>query len=233
LSFAPIRRLKIAEQIAGTIRDAIVGGRFRPGDALPGERELAEQFDVNRSTVREAIHRLEAEGLVEVRHGGGTVVRDFLLSSGFQLLPYLVAPGGAVDPVMLRDLLEMRVMLLGWTARQAASRATPEQIDSLRVVLAELEAGLSAGIQEADFRFFEILVEMTKNHVLSLLANAVKQVYLENRQLFASLYASGFDPSDHRRALEAIVARDAEAAAAAMVAFGNRPLAFFGAPTHG
>ena len=75
---------RIADKIAEKLRSAIVGGRLRPGDALPSERELAEQYDVNRSSIREAMGRLETWGLVKIRHGGATRV-----SSG--------APGSCVN----------------------------------------------------------------------------------------------------------------------------------------
>lgn len=229
MSFAPVRRLRVAEQIAGTIREAIVGGRFRPGQTLPSERDLADQFDVNRGTVREAMQRLEAWGLVEMRHGGGTMVRDFLVDAGFQLLPFLLAPGGAPDPALLGDLLDMRVMLLGWTARKAAERPDPAAVGKLRDALTALKAATTAeGVQERDFAFFETMVDMTGNRVLGLLSNAVRHIYLENRALFVLLYAPGaFDLIDHQRAVDAIAAGDPDAAAAAMTACGARALALF------
>jgi GntR family transcriptional repressor for pyruvate dehydrogenase complex len=224
-----VRRTKIAESLAESIRDAILGGRYRPGDPLPSERDLAEKYEVNRSTIREAIQRLESWGLVEVRHGGGTLVRDFLVHAGIQLLPYLLAPAGQVDPRMLRDLLEMRVALLGWTARTAAERATAADQDALRGTLERLEtASMPKALQELDFLFFEQLVAASQNRVLALLANAMREAYLANRDLFAPLYAAGFDTREHRRVVDAIAQRDGDAAFAAMTAYGERPLVLFG-----
>lgn len=220
MPFTPIRRPSIAEQVATTLRGAILEGRFQTGQSLPSERDLAEQFEINRSTVREALHRLEAWGLVEMRHGGGTRIRDFLSSAGFQLLPYLLAPNGAVDPKLLHDLLEIRCLLLGWTAKLAAQRATPEQITALQATLLQIEQHPEQ-VQELDWQFFEILVAMSHNQVLGLLANAIRQVYLENRSLFATLYAGGFDPAHHRATVAAILARDSVAAEAAMTKFGG------------
>jgi DNA-binding FadR family transcriptional regulator len=232
MSIEPIRRAKISEQVATQLRDAILNGRFRPGESLPGERDLAARFDVNRSSVREAIHRLEAWGLVEVRHGGATLVRDFLVSAGLQLLPHLIAPGGQVDPRMLRDLLDLRVMLLGWTAAQAARRATPAEVAGLRRSLDRLASAAdprrmigAAAVQEADYAFFEALVAVADNRVLTLFAGAIRAVYQENQALFAAIYSDPFDLDDHRRAVDAIAAGDAVTAEAAMAAYGRRPLA--------
>lgn len=224
--FAPVKRLKVAEQVAGTLRDAILGGDFTPGDKLPSERDLATEFQVNRSSVREAIHKLEAWGLVEVRQGGGTRVRDFLTSAGMQLLPYLLAPGGSLDPKMLTDVLELRVALLGWTGARAADRRTAGQLEDLRASLQRLEAAEGPRARgEADWDFWECQVAMSGNGVLALLANVLRQVYVQNRALFEVLYANpDFDTSAHRRAVDGIAAQDGPEAAAAMEDHGRSVL---------
>ena len=223
MSFSPVKRLKLAEQLAGSIRSAILQGRFGPGDTLPSERDLAGQFEVNRSSVREAILRLEAWGLVEVKQGGGTRVRDFLASAGLQVLPYLLAPAGELDAKLLRDLLEIRVMLLGWTASKAAQRSGGAPATALRDALRRLEQATDTrATQEADFDFFEELVELTDNQVLNLLANAVRQVYMQNAELFGTLYQRPGDTQLHRDTLAAVESGDADAAREAMEAYGRR-----------
>lgn len=226
MPFAPIQKLKVAEQVASSIRDAIVEGRLTPGDTLPSERSLADQFEVNRSSVREALTRLEAWGLVEVRHGGGTRVRDFLASAGLTLLPWLVAPGGSLDPEMLADLLEVRVMLLRWTARQAARRAEPARIEALGHTLRELEQATDPQtIQRLDWDFYEQMVAMTGNRVLAMVSGAVRRVYLENQDLFDSLYpAEGFDAARHRAAFEGVREGDPDRAGEAMGAYAESAL---------
>jgi GntR family transcriptional regulator, transcriptional repressor for pyruvate dehydrogenase complex len=224
IAFPPVRRLKVAQQVAEHLRDAILGGRIRPGDPLPSERELAEQLGVNRSSVREAVLRLESWGLVEIRQGGSTRVTDFLITAGFQLLPYLVAPEGRLDPNLLVDLLELRTMLLGWTAARAADRATPEDVARLRAALSALEAATDGETRQArDFDFFEALELATHNQVLGMLARAVRQVYMENGALFLALYQGDrFDCRHHREAVEAVGRGDGAGAARAMERHGQR-----------
>ena len=220
--FLPVKRVRLPDQIAAAIRDAIVGGHYVPGDALPGERDLADQFGVNRSSIREAIQRLESWGLVVVRHGGSTRVADFLATANMQILPFLIAPKGEIDVALLRDLLELRVMLLSWTARRAAGMASAEDADALVEILGRLDAsGDLDVVQEVDFEFFQKLVEVTGNQVLVLLTHAVRRVYLQNRELFLELYAgNAFSTAPLWRSVEAIRAGDACAAGDALREYG-------------
>lgn len=226
MSFSPVQRTKVSERIAETIREAILTGSYGPGDSLPPERKLAAEFDVNRSSIREAIHRLEAWGLVEVRHGGGTQVVDILANAGLHLLPFLLAPAGRLDPKLLRDLLELRVELLGWTAERAAANGSDEAAAALSTILDSLEAATDPErVQEFDFLFFEQLVQLSRNRVLRLLANAVRRVYMENRQLSLALYATEkLDTSPLRSTVEAVRSNDVAAARAAMTAYGRSAL---------
>jgi GntR family transcriptional regulator, transcriptional repressor for pyruvate dehydrogenase complex len=218
---------RVAEQIAASLKRQIVGGGMSPGDALPSERELAEKFEVNRSSVREALHRLDAMGLVEIRHGGATRVRDFLVSAGLQVLPWMVAPHGKVDPAWQRDLFEVRAMLLGWCGERAARAATQDDVERLETLVAAMEAaaGKPAKLQDLDWAFFEELVALTQNRVLALLSNIVRDVYAAHAARFRALYDKDvFDPKNHRRAVDAIRRRDPEAAGAAMRKHGESAL---------
>jgi DNA-binding FadR family transcriptional regulator len=209
----------VADRVATALRAAILGGQLQPGDTLPSERELADQYEVNRSTVREAMKRLDAWGLVKIRHGGATRVSDFLLSASLDLLPFLVEVSGPVDPTVLRELHEIRAMLLGWCAEQAARKADPASIARLDTLARRLATshGRPAESQELDYDFFEALVQITGNRPLLLFANVVRSVYLRGRRRFLGLYARDvFDPALHRRAVDAIRGRDPEAAGAAM-----------------
>ena len=217
--FEPIERKGVGEQIAASLREAIVGGSLRAGDALPSERELATQYEVNRSSVREALRRLEAWGLVEIRQGGATRVRDFLVSAGLQVLPYLIEPRGRVDRAIVRDLLELRAMFLGWSAESAALRAdaaSVARLDELAGQMANVKARVTE-LQQLDYDFFEELVKASGNRVLVLMANVVREVYMRHRDRFLPVYAKDvFEPEHHRRTVAAIRARDPVAAAAAM-----------------
>lgn len=225
MPLAPVQKITAAVQIAEAIREALFKGEWRPGERLPSERDLARTMGVNRSTIREALHRLEANGLVEIRQGGATRVRDFLVTAGLQLLPVLIAPRGSVDPAHVRDLLEIRTMILGWTARTVArARPSAEQLVRLEALAEELADGRCAPErrQLLDFEFFEQLVRLSPNQILRLFVAPVREVYLEHRALFAAIYADErFVGAFHRLTVEAIRRGDERAAAAAMEAYGE------------
>lgn len=226
MDFQPVKKLRVADQVATAIRHAIVGGKYRSGDALPSERDLASQFGVNRSSVREALLRLEAWGLVQIRQGGSTRVQDVFLDAGIHMLPYLLAPNGQLDFALLGDILSIRVMFLGWTGTQAALNAKPADIARLRDLLRELEASEDPEeAQRLDFEFFEQLVSMTGNRVMLLFVNALREIYKQNAKLLLLLYRRlPFDTTNHRLALAAIADGDGEAAGKAMRDYGESAL---------
>jgi GntR family transcriptional repressor for pyruvate dehydrogenase complex len=212
--FRPPERRRVSADVADQIRQAILEKSIEAGDRLPGERELAQRFNVNRSTVREALRLLEEEGFVETKQGHGTRALDALKNAGLGLLPYLLAPAGKrLDASTLRDLLELRVELNGWAARLAAERGDAKELPEVKAALEAIEkAGKDAEkLQLADFDFFQAIVRMGENRVLILMMNAVRPAYLSIRSKFISIY-EGFDPSAHRKLVQALEKRDAAAA---------------------
>lgn len=212
-------RKNVAETLAASLRTAIVKGRFQPGDALPSERELAERYEVNRSSVREALKRLEAWGLVKIRHGGATRVADLLLDAGLGLVPALIESGGEMGESILRDVHEMRGLLLGWGAAQAATKADAASIARLEELARKMSGPKArpAELQRIDYDFFHELMLISGNRLLILLSRVVRDVYFQSAERFLSLYRAGvLDPRHHRHAVAAIRARDARAASEAM-----------------
>jgi fatty acid metabolism transcriptional regulator FadR len=231
IPFEPVKKLRVADQVAESIRDAILGAEFNPGDPLPSERELAFRFGVNRSSIREALNRLEAWGLIDIRQGGSTLVRNFLISAGLQVLPYLVAPGGKLDPDLLSDLLSIRVMLAAWTAQQAATRAGPEDVARLEAIVSAMEQpGVKADrLQVLDFDFYQELVRLTDNRVLALMVNAIRQVYFQKTELFSAMFhPDRFDTTFHHKITKAVARGDEKRAAAAMEQYARKAITVLG-----
>jgi len=178
--FAKVHRHRVHDDIAAQLRDAILDGRFAPGSKLPPERELAAEFGVNRTSIREAIKTLESLRLVDVRQGSGATVLDPVEGS-LDLLGPMVFHGNRLAPDLIADLIEVTMPMLLEMARLAVARHTPEQRLRLRV-LRDAVADYSRAPEDRFASSREVLVllsDMTANRVWRMLAR-------RSRDLFAS-----------------------------------------------
>lgn len=169
--FRPPARQRIHESVAAQLRDAILDGRFAVGRRLPPERELALEFEVNRTSVREAIKVLEGLGLVRVRQGAGATVRP-LTEWSLSVLPHMIHRDGHTDVQAMADVAEVLNPLFVEMARLAIARYRPAQLASLRAlraVVADTEREREARF-EAARQVFELISDMTGNRVWQMLA---------------------------------------------------------------
>lgn len=169
--FRPPVRRRVHESVAEQLRDAILDGRFRAGQKLPPERELAAEFQVNRTSLREAIKVLEGLGLVAVRQGDGATVRP-LTEASLSILPFAIHRGGHTDAQALADVTEVLVPLFYEMARLAVARHTPEQLAALRglrAAVADARAPREARF-EVGRQLLVLISDMTGNRVWQMLA---------------------------------------------------------------
>ena len=171
---APARR-RLHEDVAEQLRDAIFDGRFQAGEKLPPERDLAERFQVNRTSVREAIKVLEGQGLVSVRHGDGVTVQP-LVDATLDSLGPMIFHGGRLDLSLLGELNEVIHPLLAEMGRLAITRRRSgdlREIRRLRDVVAD-----STGAREERFGALRdilvVLADMTRNRVWQMLARRTR-----------------------------------------------------------
>ncbi|MCK4897409.1 MAG: FadR family transcriptional regulator, partial [Anaerolineales bacterium] len=128
--FQKLSSIRVFEQAVEQIRELILSGAFTPGEKLPAEQELSRQLDVSRSSIREALRVLEAEGIIEVKRGAGA----FVASNPFQnAIRSEYVRWLAKREESLIQLLQVRESMEGLTAGLAASRADKEVIEKLRV----------------------------------------------------------------------------------------------------
>ncbi|MBC7311348.1 MAG: GntR family transcriptional regulator, partial [Rhizobium sp.] len=118
--FAQISHSRTASEVVQQIEMLILDGVLRDGDRLPGERDLAQDLDVSRPILREALKELEARGLLVSHHGGGTYVADIIGQVFSKPITELISRHARAT----RDYLEYRRELEGLTAELAARRAT-------------------------------------------------------------------------------------------------------------
>jgi GntR family transcriptional repressor for pyruvate dehydrogenase complex len=213
--FHAVRTGRRYEQVAEQIQRLITSGALRPGDRLPNERELAAKFGVGRSSLRDAIRTLEVMGIVESRHGSGTVVRD--LSTDALVVP--LASVLAHKRELVAELLDVRRMIEPALAARAAANATEEELSRLDDILRRQEAKVRRGERsiEEDSEFHYAIALAARNGVVLRVLDVLMDLLRESRA--RSLQVRGRPErscAGHRRILRAIKRRDGPAAEAAV-----------------
>jgi len=215
---APLQQRRLSDDIIERIETLILEGSFRAGERLPAERALAEEFGVSRPSLREAIQKLVARGLLISRHGGGTFVSESLGSSFRDPMIELLEH----NPEAQRDLIEFRHTLEGSCAYYAALRATEPDRERLktafeRVQDSYLRQGRISRAEEGrnDALFHLAIAEASHNavllHTIRGLFDLLKRNVVTN---IGGMYALRDETRDmlmsqHRELYEAIMARRA------------------------
>jgi GntR family transcriptional repressor for pyruvate dehydrogenase complex len=210
----PVARRLVPENVFDQLLGEVVDGELSAGDALPSERRLAEVLGVSRPAVREALQRLSQVGLVEVRHGGSTTVRDYRTSAGLDLLPRLLVRDGDLDPAVGRSILQARQSIAPVVAAQAAETGGPAASDTLRAAVGLMKrAEGSEARQHAALGFWDAIVDAADSIVFRLLFNSLRMAYEPAIAALGPLMEAEVDNLDGYRALaEAVAAGDPAAA---------------------
>jgi len=217
----------VSDQVFRTLLEALLEGRYAPGEKLPTQRALVADLDVTMSSVREALKRLEQMGLVDVRQGDAMRVRDWRAHGGLDVVAHLVLRSGAVDPGVLGDVLEARELMLRELARLAAQRR--DDAEAARLV--ELAATFAAtddpaAAQAIDFAFFAAVAEAARNIVFVLILNAIRDAYFEHAERVAVTADPRALAPRYTRLAAAIARRDADEAAATAFALAAQQTAW-------
>ncbi|MGS0765439.1 FadR/GntR family transcriptional regulator [Syntrophomonas curvata] len=219
MGFQAIKTRKIYEEIVEQLTAMITGGELIPGDKLPSEREMADSLQVSRASVREALTALEAIGILDIRPGEGTFVRQTNLAEVFQPLALVLA----VEKNPARQLMEVRRVLESEAAALAAMRSTPEDTDKIAQNLDQMKS--AASIREAvkyDLRFHFSIAEAARNSVLLRLMNTVADLMHHNfrddrEQYYAEPTRAAQVIEEHEAILTAIRDREPELARGKMI----------------
>ncbi|MGW5382229.1 FadR/GntR family transcriptional regulator [Nocardia sp. NPDC003963] len=211
-----IARRSVPDEIFDQLVDDVLTGELAPGSTLPAERQLAEALGVSRPTVREAVQRLARAGLVEIRQGGSTTVRDPRRSGGLELLPRLILRGGRLDHSVVRSILETRASLGREVAGLAAGRHGAAIGPALTAAVDELAAQQdSLDRQRVALIFWDHLVDAADSIVYRLLFNQLRAVYEPAMAALTGVMDTEVGRPDRYRALAAAVTTgDAESARA-------------------
>lgn len=188
LAFSPIQVRRASDEVLAVLVDAIRGGLYEPGDALPPERDLAERLQVSRKVLRDAIDTLRQQGIVTVRRGsgGGTVIDSLenltRVSAGIQ----------GKTRADLRSLLEMRRPVECMAAVLASRRTSTEQHEALRRLVGMLDDLVDSPKEfwEIDIRFHFTVAEMSRNPYCSSFLHEILNHLSAIRQQFPYAHVS-------------------------------------------
>ncbi|MEX1843630.1 FCD domain-containing protein [Enterobacter cloacae] len=221
--FSPVQRndrqrgATLAMLAYDAIKDAIVSGKIKPGEWLPAQRDLEVQLQISRSPIRDAISKLQAEGLLEIGSGGGVIVANVFNDAFADPLSQLAA----TNPQVRFDILEFRRLLEGAAAFYAAKRSTPQEHQHLQELYQQLKWAYSEGtLQEAaraDAQFHLGITEAAHNQailgVMQSFYTVLKGSVLDAADTIRR-NKQHWDETDrhHQQLLQAIIDGDAEEA---------------------
>lgn len=210
----PVERRSVTDDVFEQILAGVVAGEITPGSSLPGERQLAETLGVSRPVVREAMQRMAQAGLVEVRHGGATTVREFSRFAGLDLLPRLLVRDGELDLSVVRSILEARLAVGPEVAALAAERGTTDLADALRGTVDALAATDDpVAMQRHALAFWDHVVDGADSVVFRLMFNSLRATYEPALEALAHVMEPEVTHvAAYRRLVAAITARDTWAA---------------------
>jgi len=204
------------QRIVHQIEQWILDGSMKPGDQLPGEHVLAQQFGVSRTAVREAAKALREKGLVEPHSGRGTFVihgMSRVMKQSLSLMSRMGQLDGSAHLAEVRNILEPQIAAL------AATRAQEHHLRSLREAFRAMERYRHdpEGYIEGDLDFHRALAEAAGNSlILSLLHSIVGLLREERMRSFRVKGAPERSQVHHQKILQAVERRDAQAACMAM-----------------
>jgi len=211
-----VRTSRRYEQIVQQIEERVLNGSLKPGDQLPAERDLAQQFGVSRTAVREAVKALHEKGLVEAYSGRGTFITDGTSHAIRQSLDLMLKIGGAEGAA---HLAELRSILEPEIAATAATRADEQHIAAMREAYAAMARALDnpEAYIEADLDFHLALAEAVANPLILSLMDSIVGLLREQRMgVFRAPGGPEHGQFHHQRILEAVENHDAERARQAM-----------------
>lgn len=171
-SLKPAQRTTLSDDIVEQLTSLIAREVLKPGERIPSEKQLCQQFGVGRTSVREALKSLSVMGILESRAGDGTFVsanRDRYLERALQW-------GLLLDRKVVKDLIETRLLLESHTSYLAARRATDDDLAAMASAIHGMEESVSDPKRylEFDLRFHLLIAEATQNTILGNLLSTIR-----------------------------------------------------------
>lgn len=180
-TFHSVKSGKISELVAQQIKDAILKGTMKPGYKLPPERELVKYFQASRVSIREALKRIEASGLLKIKPGSGVFVCEVSSKPISDSLSSILR----MQRISINELTEARIMLEPYIAKLAAEKITGEDLEKLGKNIQETSKMVKSNTPSPaqNIEFHSLIAAATKNQVIALtmktLLDVVKDMTIE------------------------------------------------------
>ena len=206
----------VSKTITSKLIARIIDGVYPPGSKLPTEREVAEEFEVTRNVVREALKRLEALGLVTIRRGSGIYVEDLQLTGGVELLELLIfKEDGSLNIETLRDIIEFYEDTIISIIRLATQRMTQEELDAFEELVKKRadSIGDRGEVESVSREISALIVDATHNSLYRLIYNTMLKIPVLSTGFFGILMSFNPDIQEYfERLVETIKQGDREMA---------------------
>jgi GntR family transcriptional repressor for pyruvate dehydrogenase complex len=208
-------RQSLSDRLARRIRELIQQGEYRQGDRLPAIMEMAQSFGVGHPTVREALKKLEAVGVVEIRHGSGVYVsrsEDVMLMASPDYAP-------VVTQKLLADLIRSRMPLEMLSVAEAIPNLTARHLKEMHRVLSEAEKHFDDDgvLNHVNMQFHRQIAVASDNTVLLQLLDVLREMFQHEQLMILDIFGSrAEDHREHLAILEALEKRDSALAVARM-----------------
>lgn len=203
------------QEVLKQINNLIVDGKLRPGDRLMGEREMAVELGVSRTTLREALRTMEFLGWVEIKPGEGTFIRNPQLNEVISPLALALS----AEPTQIDELWETRITLEVECAGLAASRGSEEDLRLISYALREMQSCLKDldAYAKADMRFHYLIAQASQNSMMhrllqTFVVHIIELIKKAGPLRFSHDTEGLYTIQEHTSIYDAIVSRDAERA---------------------
>jgi len=208
------REPRLSDKVADLLLETIVARRLAPGERLPSERELGEQFGVSRTVIREAVRALAAKGVIDVRTGSGLRVAAVGSSNVSESMSLFLRGSSTLDYPKVH---EVRAMLEVEVAGLAAVRATEDDVALMRETCERMESEEDVDPASVhDVEFHRAIARATHNELHLLLLDSIGDALIEIRRENLAGGSRADAIASHREILERIAAHDPDGARAAM-----------------
>jgi GntR family transcriptional regulator, sialic acid-inducible nan operon repressor len=230
-----IIRRKLSDEVLERLLRLISEGNLKPGDAMPSERELMERFGVGRPAIREAMQSLANMGLVSISHGERARVQELTAQSIIRQVDQSAHIMLQRSSDSLDHLKQARLFFERGMVREAALKATPEDVAELQAIIAEQRTllGKAEDFMAADMRFHTRIAGLSGNPIFVSVSEAMLgwlKAYHTELLLWSG--KENFTLAEHTEIVNAIARADADAAESAMVKHLERSSGLYTSPTH-